>query len=265
MKSVETKYEGYYQNVDSETDAITQLHFLRSGEFILVNAWGRCHPDDCEWGETKLHLLEWSRNNVHKNQAFASWKSSHCHFIPTEHGISCSWFSVHNQPEMQGFRIDLDFMPGQSERILQADPLYDYRKMWDGSESGWKLVRFTQPVYVVEFHFDESGPTREEFETIKEFSTNHTGGDENQWWESLRDISGNGIAQPIVADRLKLLHSHQLQNHLDLTIRTITTDDYLFLSPNGNYATWLVHRDDHNAVVKKMLDSNVQIETRSVP
>ena len=265
MSSIETIYDGYYQNADAESDSITQLHFVRAGDIILVNAWSRCHPEDCEWGQTTLYLLDSSLNENHKNQAFASWQSNHCHFVPNANGISCSSFSVHNQPTTFGFRTDLDFVSGQLDRIRKADPLHGYYKMWDGTEPGWKLVQFTKPVYVVEFHFHKSGPTRLEFETLKEFSTNHTGGDDEKWWESLHDISGHGIAKPIDAERLKLLHSHQLRNHLNFTIRTIATDDYLFLAPNGNYATLFVHPDDHGDVIGKMLESKVEIVTRSEP
>lgn len=264
MNSISDKYDGYYKNVDTGTDAITQLHFFRSGDGVLVNAWGRCHPEDCEWGPAPLFILDASDTPEFRTQAFASWGTSYCHFTATNFGLNCSQFATHSIPKRFGYRIDMEFVPGQTDKFLNCDPLLDYRAMWDGTEPGWKLVRFNQPVFIVEFHFDESGPTKMEFATLKEFRDNPFDDDET-WWNALRDCTGSGLPKPLTEDRLRLLHTHQIAHQLDLTIRAIADGDYLYLSPDGNYGTWYVHPEYHSAVVKKMLDSEFQIETRAEP
>lgn len=264
MNDCTEKYNGFYKNVDPNTDCISQLHFYQAETEILVNAWGRCHPEDCEWGPASLFLLDYSDDPEAKTQAFASWGMSHCHFKLTDRGISCSHFSLHNNTKKSGYRIDLEFIPGKTTKFLSDDPLFEYQAMWDGTDPGWKLVRFKNPVYVVEFHFDDSGPSELEFQTLKEYRDNPFESEE-AWWKAMRGCTGTGLPKPISKDRLKGLHALQISRHLDLTIRTISEDDYLYVSPDGNYGTWRVSAHDHRAVVNRMLECNVEVEIRLEP
>jgi hypothetical protein len=44
-------FTGSWGNVDAQTRGITRLAIRADGSNMFVRAWGRCHPNDCEWGE----------------------------------------------------------------------------------------------------------------------------------------------------------------------------------------------------------------------
>lgn len=43
-------FAGDWKNVNSATRSLTRLHLTVSGPHVTVRAWGRCHPQDCDWG-----------------------------------------------------------------------------------------------------------------------------------------------------------------------------------------------------------------------
>jgi thiol-disulfide isomerase/thioredoxin len=45
---------GSWINQDPATAGITQVVIRRDREDLLVHAWGKCVPTDCDWGETKI-------------------------------------------------------------------------------------------------------------------------------------------------------------------------------------------------------------------
>jgi hypothetical protein len=44
------QYLGNWKNVDANTSGITRIELTKSGGKIFVHAWGKCHPEDCDWG-----------------------------------------------------------------------------------------------------------------------------------------------------------------------------------------------------------------------
>jgi hypothetical protein len=42
---------GPWVNEFSETNNITHLEIREEGDELLVHVWGKCHPEDCDWGE----------------------------------------------------------------------------------------------------------------------------------------------------------------------------------------------------------------------
>jgi hypothetical protein len=42
---------GLWVNQSLETQNITRLEIRPEGDELLVHAWGKCHPEDCDWGE----------------------------------------------------------------------------------------------------------------------------------------------------------------------------------------------------------------------
>ncbi len=42
---------GNWKNTDPNTKGLTALLITGSGEALRVRAWGKCHPQDCDWGE----------------------------------------------------------------------------------------------------------------------------------------------------------------------------------------------------------------------
>ena len=75
-------FDGEFWNTDAETSAITRLRFAQRDDGIYASAWGSCFPEDCEWGETELHLLDGDDRSDSEAHAFATWHAdsepSHC-------------------------------------------------------------------------------------------------------------------------------------------------------------------------------------------
>jgi len=45
------RFSGYWKNVDPDTSGVTALDIDVSGTAVSVQAWGKCHPTDCDWGK----------------------------------------------------------------------------------------------------------------------------------------------------------------------------------------------------------------------
>lgn len=46
-----SRFAGYWKNVDPNTGGVTKIKILVMGTKITVQAWGKCHPRDCDWGK----------------------------------------------------------------------------------------------------------------------------------------------------------------------------------------------------------------------
>ena len=61
---------GLWRNVDPATRGITRLVISRHNGKVLVHAWGKCHPHDCDWGratarrEGNRWIVEWHQGFV---------------------------------------------------------------------------------------------------------------------------------------------------------------------------------------------------------
>jgi hypothetical protein len=47
-------FVGLWNNVDAKTRSNTKLSIRREGDQYGIHAWGKCHPEDCDWGEEQL-------------------------------------------------------------------------------------------------------------------------------------------------------------------------------------------------------------------
>ena len=45
-----TEFNGVWKNVDDNTRGLTKLDIQVANESVSIDAWGRCHPEDCHWG-----------------------------------------------------------------------------------------------------------------------------------------------------------------------------------------------------------------------
>ena len=46
----ENNFYGFWVNEDTNTDSITKIDIQKIEDIIYVHMWGKCHPDDCDWG-----------------------------------------------------------------------------------------------------------------------------------------------------------------------------------------------------------------------
>ncbi len=64
---------GEWTNVDKENGGVTRLSIKSSDDGATLQAWGKCSPEDCDWGVTELHLLGDSVSDREQKYGFASW------------------------------------------------------------------------------------------------------------------------------------------------------------------------------------------------
>ena len=48
-------FAGNWRNADTASPAITRLQVNVSGDGVTVHAWGKCHPQDCDWGTVRAY------------------------------------------------------------------------------------------------------------------------------------------------------------------------------------------------------------------
>ncbi|MDD7984990.1 hypothetical protein PQO01_08530 [Lentisphaera marina] len=63
---------GEWKN-SNPTRGITRLIISQDKGAWHVQAWGKCHPRDCDWGKTELKLLGDSITDKSAKYAFAYW------------------------------------------------------------------------------------------------------------------------------------------------------------------------------------------------
>ncbi len=49
-------FVGEWCNKDFNTRANTRIRIYLDGQNLRVHMWGRCHPEECDWGETTATL-----------------------------------------------------------------------------------------------------------------------------------------------------------------------------------------------------------------
>lgn len=50
------QFTGSWQNIDSNTRGVTKLVITENGGKVSLQAWGKCHPQDCDWGKVPAFL-----------------------------------------------------------------------------------------------------------------------------------------------------------------------------------------------------------------
>ena len=49
------QFSGKWKNIDPNTRGVTTLDIGVSGTSVTVQAWGKCHPQDCDWGRVNAY------------------------------------------------------------------------------------------------------------------------------------------------------------------------------------------------------------------
>lgn len=66
--------EGEWTAVSPNTRGLTRVVVTSDGEGSFVEAWGRCHPQDCEWGRTLLTPVGKGVEDRSFKSGFAIWE-----------------------------------------------------------------------------------------------------------------------------------------------------------------------------------------------
>lgn len=64
-------FAGTWKNVDQNTRGITTLKISVRGTRVTVQAWGKCHPKDCDWGSARAYPYAPSVSSNLQSQARA--------------------------------------------------------------------------------------------------------------------------------------------------------------------------------------------------
>ena len=56
-----------------EDAGLPRLEITGKGYKLEIQAWGKCHPDDCDWGKVPLNLLGESVSAKELPYGFATW------------------------------------------------------------------------------------------------------------------------------------------------------------------------------------------------
>ena len=52
-----SQFNGTWINMDSNTRGMTKMEISHQGSAIKLHAWGKCHPQDCDWGTVPAFLF----------------------------------------------------------------------------------------------------------------------------------------------------------------------------------------------------------------
>lgn len=77
-------FSGKWMNVDPNTSGITTISIQMNSADVMVQAWGKCHPQDCDWGKVKARAYGKSvTDDVKKNTEaiIAEFNNSGIHSI----------------------------------------------------------------------------------------------------------------------------------------------------------------------------------------
>lgn len=70
-------FDGEWVNVNNQTHGVTRLVINEEVASSKIEAWGRCHPNDCYWGKVDLKLVGRSVTDHLFEYALAVWEHSH--------------------------------------------------------------------------------------------------------------------------------------------------------------------------------------------
>ncbi len=66
-------FVGDWCNKDFNSRGNTRIRIYLDGEKLMVHMWGRCHPTECDWGETTATIVPEDKKSISVtwNQGFA--------------------------------------------------------------------------------------------------------------------------------------------------------------------------------------------------
>ncbi|MEF8837281.1 MAG: hypothetical protein V5A87_05450 [Candidatus Bipolaricaulota bacterium] len=73
----EGKFLGRWANVNSDTEGITRLIISSTERGKKIRVFGQCHPDDCDWGTTRLNELGDDVSDYDPSWAIARWEKGY--------------------------------------------------------------------------------------------------------------------------------------------------------------------------------------------
>jgi Fe-S cluster biogenesis protein NfuA len=53
-----SQFIGHWTNENPNTGGITRVEIRSESNTIFVHMWGKCHPTDCDWGETTTDISD---------------------------------------------------------------------------------------------------------------------------------------------------------------------------------------------------------------
>lgn len=72
--SQDDNLSGEWVSVSPRTRGLTKVIITPERDAYSVEAWGKCHPQDCDWGRTNLTVLGNSVEDRSFTRGFAVWE-----------------------------------------------------------------------------------------------------------------------------------------------------------------------------------------------
>jgi hypothetical protein len=64
MSADPAAFVGEWCNKDFNTRGNTRIRIYLDGEKLMVHMWGRCHPTECDWGETTATIVPEDKKSI---------------------------------------------------------------------------------------------------------------------------------------------------------------------------------------------------------
>jgi hypothetical protein len=93
-----------------------------------------------------------------------------------------------------------------------SSPEFDLKEWFHKSYKPiWKLHQFAHPIWLVDFSFDDSGPTESEFETAFKFTGEYLGLAQQEFAERMLECAGFSTGQPFTLAQVRELQQARMR------------------------------------------------------
>ena len=123
----------------------------------------------------------------------------------------------------------------------------------------WKLHSFDEPVWIVEYFFDDSGPSNAEFETVFHFVADYLGLTHDELRTRLDGCGGFTLGRPYSSSEIGALRESGVRFALSM----VETGSYLVFTANGRYFL-LEDAELREELTKWMISKGAEIESLSI-
>lgn len=101
----------------------------------------------------------------------------------------------------------------------------------DEYRASWKLHTFDAPVWLVEYMFDDSGPSDDEFDTVSHFVADYLGLTRDELRGQLDGCGGFKLGRPYNSSEIHALKESDVR----ISLSMIEPGSYLVFTQNGRY------------------------------
>lgn len=140
-----------------------------------------------------------------------------------------------------------------------ADPLDQFRTLWDGSEPGWRLCRVERVEWEVTLCFEESGPSNREIAAARELVDEFRDAPSVAVLQLLRGVERFRVDQPFGSIDARRFEERARDAGLNVSVEAVDRGGYLPIDADGN-ALIIEAEQVAEEVVRRMLEAGVAVD-----